>query len=321
MAYKMLIIGRTGRGEIKGLSHMDTILDNGLDKVSSYIKESNRDEFSSGPLSIYLNEIDKIPLLTREQEVNLAKRMAGGDERAKELLIKSNLRFVVNIAKKYRNNGLPLIDLINEGNLGLIIAAERFDYTKGYHFISYAVWWIRQSILKALSEKARLIRLPLNRANELLQIEKIKREFSQRNGDNPTAIEIAELLDMKKNDVKDILNASKQYVSIESPLGTSDRDGKLSDLIEDANGHEPEEDLIMKDLKETIRKTLETLTENEREVIKYRFGLEGVRPMSLKELGKMFGLTKERIRQIEKKAIKRLKHPSRRHRLEDFVSG
>jgi RNA polymerase primary sigma factor len=297
------------------------MLDNGLDKVSSYIKESNRDEFSSGPLSIYLNEIDKIPLLTREQEVNLAKRMTGGDMRAKELLIKSNLRFVVNIAKKYRNNGLPLIDLINEGNLGLIIAAERFDYTKGYHFISYAVWWIRQSILKALSEKARLIRLPLNRANELLQIEKIKREFSQRSGDNPTAVEIAELLDMKKNDVKDILNASKQYVSIESPLGTSDRDGKLSDLIEDANGREPEQDLIMKDLKETIRKTLETLSENEREVVKYRFGREGVRPMSLKELGKMFGLTKERIRQIEKKAIKRLKHPSRRHRLEDFVNG
>jgi len=300
---------------------MDTMLDNGLDKVSSYIKESNRDEFSSGPLSIYLNEIDKIPLLTREQEVNLAKRMAAGDLRAKELLIKSNLRFVVNIAKKYRNNGLPLIDLINEGNLGLIIAAERFDYTKGYHFISYAVWWIRQSILKALSEKARLIRLPLNRANELLQIEKVKREFSQRNGDNPSAVEIAELLDMKKNDVKDILNASKQYVSIESPLGSSDRDGKLSDLLEDANGREPEQDLIQKDLKDTIRKTLETLSENEREVIKYRFGLEGVRPMSLKELGKMFGLTKERIRQIEKKAIKRLKHPSRRHRLEDYVSG
>jgi RNA polymerase primary sigma factor len=297
------------------------MLDNGLDKVSAYIKESNRDEFSSGPLSIYLNEIDKIPLLTREQEVNLAKRMTAGDGLAKEHLIKSNLRFVVNIAKKYRNNGLPLIDLINEGNLGLIIAAERFDYTKGYHFISYAVWWIRQSILKALSEKARLIRLPLNRANELLQIEKIKREFSQRNGDNPTAVEIAEALDMKKNDVKDILNASKQYVSIESPLGTSDRDGKLSDLIEDANGREPEQDIIVKDLKDTIRKTLETLSENEREVIKYRFGLEGVRPMSLKELGKMFGLTKERIRQIEKKAIKRLKHPSRRHRLEDFVNG
>jgi RNA polymerase primary sigma factor len=300
---------------------METMLDNGLDKVSSYIKESNRDEFSSGPLSIYLNEIDKIPLLTRKQEDNLAKRMAGGDMRAKELLIKSNLRFVVNIAKKYRNNGLPLIDLINEGNLGLIIAAERFDYTKGYHFISYAVWWIRQSILKALSEKARLIRLPLNRANELLQIEKVKREFSQRNGDNPSAVEIADLLDMKKNDVKDILNASKQYVSIESPLGSSDRDGKLSDLIEDANGREPEQDLIVKDLKDTIRKTLETLSENEREVIKYRFGLEGVRPMSLKELGKMFGLTKERIRQIEKKAIKRLKHPSRRHRLEDFVNS
>jgi len=189
---------------------MEVMLDNGLEKVSSYIKESSRDEFSSGPLSIYLNEIDKIPLLTREQEVSLAKRMAGGDMKAKEQLIKSNLRFVVNIAKKYRNNGLPLIDLINEGNLGLIIAAERFDYTKGYHFISYAVWWIRQSILKALSEKARLIRLPLNRANELLQIEKIKREFSQKNGDNPTAVEIAEILDMKKNDVKDILNASKQ---------------------------------------------------------------------------------------------------------------
>lgn len=290
-------------------------------KVKDFIKEDSRDEFSSGPLSIYLNEIDKIPLLTREEEVSLAKRMAGGDLLAKEKLIKSNLRFVVNIAKKYRNNGLPLIDLINEGNLGLIIAAERFDYTKGYHFISYAVWWIRQSILKALSEKARLIRLPLNRANELLQIEKAKRELSQKNGDTPTPIEIAKVLDMKKNDVKDILNASRQYVSIESPLGSSDRDGKLSDLIEDANGQEPEEDLLTKDLKETIRKTLDTLTENEREVIKYRFGLEGVRPMSLKELGKMFGLTKERIRQIEKKAIKRLRHPSRSQKLKEFIES
>lgn len=302
------------------------------EKVSNYIKDPAKDEFSSGPLSIYLNEIDKIPLLTREEEVYLAKTMFDGNrsdvakekaaaEVCKEKLIRSNLRFVVNIAKKYRNNGLPLIDLINEGNLGLIIAADRFDYRKGYHFISYAVWWIRQSILKALSEKARLIRLPLNRANELLQIEKAKRELSQKNGDSPTAVEIAAVLSMKKNDVKDILNASRQYVSIESPLGTSDRDGKLSDLIEDANGHEPEDDLLTRDLKDTIRKTLMTLSENEREVIKYRFGLEGVKPMSLKELGKMFGLTKERIRQIEKKAIKRLKHPSRSHKLEDFVKS
>lgn len=302
------------------------------EKVSNYIKDPAKDEFSSGPLSIYLNEIDKIPLLTREEEVYLAKTMFDGNrsdntrekaaaEVSKEKLIRSNLRFVVNIAKKYRNNGLPLIDLINEGNLGLIIAADRFDYRKGYHFISYAVWWIRQSILKALSEKARLIRLPLNRANELLQIEKAKRELSQKNGDSPTAVEIAAVLSMKKNDVKDILNASRQYVSIESPLGTSDRDGKLSDLIEDANGHEPEDDLLTRDLKDTIRKTLMTLSENEREVIKYRFGLEGVKPMSLKELGKMFGLTKERIRQIEKKAIKRLKHPSRSHKLEDFVKS
>jgi len=301
-----------------------------VEKVSNYIKDPVKDEFSSGPLSIYLGEIDKINLLTREEEVRLATDMFEGNrsedrkqqllaEFSKMKLIRSNLRFVVNIAKKYRNNGLPLIDLINEGNLGLIIAADRFDYRKGYHFISYAVWWIRQSILKALSEKARLIRLPLNRANELLQIEKAKRALSQKNGDNPTAVEIAEALSMKKNDVKDILNASRQYVSIESPLGTSDRDGKLSDLIEDTNGHEPEDDLLTRDLKDTIRRTLMTLSENEREVIKYRFGLEGVKPMSLKELGKMFGLTKERIRQIEKKAIKRLKHPSRRHKLEDFV--
>ncbi len=290
-------------------------------KVSSYIGESVKDDFSNGSLSIYLSEIDKIPLLKRAEEVSLAMAMAEGDVKAKEKLIQSNLRFVVNIAKKYRNNGLPLIDLINEGNLGLIVAAERFDYKKGYHFISYAVWWIRQSILKALSEKARLIRLPLNRANELLQIEKAKRSLLQKNGDTPTAQEIAKMLDMKKNDVKDILNASRQYVSIEAPLGTSDRDGKLADLIEDSNGQEPQDELLHMDLKLTIRETLKTLTENEREVIKYRFGLEGERPMSLKELGAQFNLTKERIRQIEKKAIKRLKHPSRRHKLEDFVKN
>ena len=270
-------------------------------------------------LSVYLREINKIPLLTREEEVELAKRAKSGDKDAKEKLIKANLRFVVNVAKKYQNQGLSLSDLISEGNLGLITAVDKFDVDKGYHFISYAVWWIKQSILKAICEKSRMIRLPLNRANELLQIEKVKREIGSNKDGEADIEEIADFLDMDKNRINDLINASRDFVSLETPL-SSDKDANtISDLMEDTKGADPEKILINKTLQDSIEDVLSTLTEKESAVIRYRFGLNGEKPHSLKEIGDKYNLTKERIRQIEKKAISRLRHPSRSSKLESYI--
>ncbi len=270
-------------------------------------------------LSVYLREINKIPLLTREEEVALARRAKDGCQDAKDKLIQANLRFVVNVAKKYQNQGLTLSDLISEGNLGLITAVDKFDVEKGYHFISYAVWWIKQSILKAICEKSRMIRLPLNRANELLQIEKVKREIGSNKDGEADIEEIADFLDMDKSRINDLINASKEFVSLETPL-SSDKDANtISDLMEDTKGADPEEVLIDRTLQESIEDVLATLTEKESNVIKYRFGLNGERPHSLKEIGDKYNLTKERIRQIEKKAISRLRHPSRSQKLKSYV--
>ena len=270
-------------------------------------------------LSVYLREINKIPLLTRDEEVELAKNAKDGDKVAKEKLIKANLRFVVNVAKKYQNQGLSLSDLISEGNLGLITAVDKFDVDKGYHFISYAVWWIKQSILKAICEKSRMIRLPLNRANELLQIEKVKREIGSNKDGEADIEEIADFLDMDKNRINDLINASRDFVSLETPL-SSDKDANtISDLMEDTKGADPEKILINKTLQDSIEDVLSTLTEKESAVIRYRFGLNGEKPHSLKEIGDKYNLTKERIRQIEKKAISRLRHPSRSSKLESYI--
>jgi len=270
-------------------------------------------------LSVYLREINKIPLLTREEEVTLARSARDGSQDAKDKLIQANLRFVVNVAKKYQNQGLTLSDLISEGNLGLITAVDKFDVDKGYHFISYAVWWIKQSILKAICEKSRMIRLPLNRANELLQIEKVKREIGSNKDGEADIEEIADFLDMDKSRINDLINASKEFVSLETPL-SSDKDANtISDLMEDTKGADPEEVLINRTLQESIEEVLSTLTEKESNVIKYRFGLNGERPHSLKEIGDKYNLTKERIRQIEKKAISRLRHPSRSQKLKSYV--
>lgn len=270
-------------------------------------------------LSVYLREINKIPLLTRKEEVELARRAKIGDPEAKDRLIKANLRFVVNVAKKYQNQGLTLSDLISEGNLGLITAVDKFDVDKGYHFISYAVWWIKQSILKAICEKSRMIRLPLNRANELLQIEKVKREIGSNKDGEADIEEIADFLDMDKSRINDLINASKEFVSLETPL-SSDKDANtISDLMEDTKGADPERIIIDSTLQDSIKHVLSTLTEKEANVIKYRFGLNGERPHSLKEIGDKYNLTKERIRQIEKKAISRLRHPTRSQKLQSYI--
>ncbi|MFH2113601.1 MAG: RNA polymerase sigma factor RpoD/SigA [Spirochaetota bacterium] len=271
-------------------------------------------------LSIYLKEINRIPLLTREEEDLHARAAAKGDKHAREMLVKSNLRFVVNVAKRYQNQGLPLSDLISEGNIGLINAIERYDVDKGYHFISYAVWWIRQAILKAVCEKSRMIRLPLNRANELVQIEKARRYVGAGKSEDGEIAEIARMLDMEASHVADLVNVSRDLVSLESPV-FDDRDSSvLGDFIENDKYQSPDEHVLELSLKEDINTVLETLSEKEREVVQYRFGLNGRRAMSLKEIGDRFKLTKERIRQIEKNALKRLSVPGRSDRLASYVA-
>jgi len=271
-------------------------------------------------LSIYLKEINKVPLLTREEEQNYARRAADGEAIAKNKLIQANLRFVVNVAKKYQNQGLPLADLISEGNIGLMNAIERFDVSKGYHFISYAVWWIRQAILKAICEKSRMIRLPLNRANELVQIEKMRKELQSGSKGDPEIHDIAKALDMKEDHVADLINISRDMVSLDTPIYDEKDSSILSDFVEDKGQKAPEESVIDRSLQEDINTVLNTLSGKEADIIQYRFGLNGKRPMSLKEIGNRYKLTKERIRQIEKKALKRLQHPSRSHTLRSYLA-
>jgi len=271
-------------------------------------------------ISIYLKEINKIPLLTREEEDMYARRAADGDKEAKDMLVKANLRFVVNVAKKYQNQGIPLEDLINEGNIGLMNAIERFDVDKGFHFISYAVWWIRQAILKAISEKARMIRLPLNRANELVQIDKARKEIMGHKGEDPEIEEIASMTNMDADHVASLINISQDLVSLETPVYADKGTSELGDFLEDRDYHVPEHLAMDNSLKEDINKVLNTLSEKEADIIQYRYGLNGKTPLSLKDIGDKYNLTKERIRQIEKKAIKRLQHPSRSAHLEAYTA-
>jgi RNA polymerase primary sigma factor len=271
-------------------------------------------------LSIYLKEINKIPLLTREEENKYARKAAKGDQEAKEKLVNANLRFVVNVAKKYQNQGLPLADLINEGNIGLMNAIGRFDVDKGYHFISYAVWWIRQAILKAICEKSRMIRLPLNRANELVQIEKAKKQLQSEHGEEPEVTDIAKAVSMDPDHVADLMNISRDLVSLETPVYSEKDSSSLGDFIEDDGYTHPEDMIMSKSLVDDINDILKTLTEKESDIIERRFGLNGKSPLSLKEIGDRYDLTKERIRQIEKKAIKRLQHPSRSQYLEAYTA-
>jgi len=279
---------------------------------ASYLEDEN-------VLSIYLKEINKIPLLTRGEEDKYARLAAQGNKHAKEKLIRANLRFVVNVAKKYQNQGFPLTDLISEGNIGLMNAIERFDVDRGYHFISYAVWWIRQAILKAICEKSRMIRLPLNRANELVQIEKARKALQIESGIEPEVTDIAKILDMDKNHVSNLINISRDLISLEAPVNQDKDSSIVGDFIENDNYISPDDEVIEKSLKEDINNILNTLTEKESEILQYRFGLNGRRPMSLKEIGDKYRLTKERIRQIEKKALRRLQHPVRSQHLRSYV--
>lgn len=272
-------------------------------------------------LSMYLKDINKIPLLSREEEVELATKAAQGDKAAKDKIVQANLRFVVNVAKKYQNHGLDLVDLISEGNIGLLTAIERFDVTKGYHFISYAVWWIRQSILKAICEKSRMIRLPLNRANELVQIEQARKSVATDRGEEEEMTQVAQMLGMTAQHVRDLINISRDMVSLDVPIGGSeDSLVSIGDNTEDERYQSPEDAAMESVMYDELEQVLATLSRKEALVLRYRFGLNGAKSMSLKEVGDKFNLTKERIRQIEKKAIKRLQAPARKARLEAFVA-
>ncbi|MCI6891991.1 MAG: RNA polymerase sigma factor RpoD/SigA [Treponema sp.] len=272
-------------------------------------------------LAMYLKDINKIPMISHEEEIELAKKAQAGDAVAKNKLVNSNLRFVVNVAKKYQNHGLDLTDLISEGNIGLLTAVEKFDVSKGYHFISYAVWWIRQSILKAICEKSRAIRLPLNRANELVQIEHAKKVIGSKKSERQEFEEIAAMLNMDAGHVRDMVNISRDIVSLDAEINDGgDGHTKLADFYEDESYERPEEKAITEAMHDDINKVVDTLRPNEAKVIRMRYGLNGLKPMSLKEVGQECDLTKERIRQIEKHAIVRLQHPTRARKLEAYVA-
>jgi RNA polymerase primary sigma factor len=276
---------------------------------------TNRDTLS---LDKYLHEIGKVELLSAEKEVELAKRIKVGDREAFETLIKANLRFVVSVSKQYQNQGLSLPDLINEGNLGLIKAAERFDETRGFKFISYAVWWIRQSILQALAEQARIVRLPLNKIGSINKINKAFNKLEQQFQREPTAEEIAELMDIKSELIEDSMNFSNVHISMDAPL--RDEEGNtMYDVMLNEDSPLPDEQLIDNSLRLEVERSLATLGEREAEILRYYFGLKGYQQHTLEEIGDEFGLTRERVRQIKEKAIKKLKNQYRNRLLKTYL--
>ena len=269
-------------------------------------------------LDKYLQEIGKVDLITADEEVELAQRIKAGDQIALEKLTKANLRFVVSVAKQYQNQGLTLPDLINEGNLGLIKAAQRFDETRGFKFISYAIWWIRQSILQALAEQSRIVRLPLNKIGSINKINKTYAFLEQSHERPPSAEEIAKELDMTINDVKESMKNSGRHVSMDAPL-VEGEDSNLYDVLRSGESPNPDRDLLHESLRTEIERALETLTPREADVIRLYFGLGNQHPMTLEEIGETFDLTRERVRQIKEKAIRRLKHTSRSKILKTYL--
>ncbi|MCE2711352.1 MAG: sigma-70 family RNA polymerase sigma factor [Cryomorphaceae bacterium] len=271
-------------------------------------------------LDKYLQEIGRVDLITADEEVELARRIREGDRRALERLTKANLRFVVSVSKQYQNQGLALPDLINEGNLGLIKAAERFDETRGFKFISYAVWWIRQSILQALAEQARIVRLPLNKIGTINKINKAFSELEQKFERPPSAEELAEFLQCTPEDVKQSLANNGRHVSMDAPLVEGDESSSsMYDVLPNDSLPGPEKELVSESLRKDIDRSLSTLTSREGDVVRLYYGLNGKHPMTLEEIGERFDLTRERVRQIKEKAIRRLKHTSRSRMLQSYL--
>jgi RNA polymerase primary sigma factor len=273
----------------------------------------------SPSLDKYLHEIGKVQLITAEEEVALAKKIRQGDQKALGELINANLRFVVSVAKQYQNQGLSLPDLINEGNLGLIKAAQRFDETRGFKFISYAVWWIRQSILQALAEQARIVRLPLNKIGSVNKVNNTFARLEQEFQREPTPEEIGDILEMAPKDVKEALKVSNRHISMDAPL-KPDEENTLYDVLLASDSVSPDAELLDNSLKKEIERSLSTLSSREADIIKLYYGLNGEPPYSLEEIGKLFNLTRERVRQIKEKAIKRLKHTYRSRILKNFIN-
>ena len=270
------------------------------------------------PVRMYLKEIGKVPLLTAEEEIELAKRMEEGDEEAKKRLSEANLRLVVSIAKRYVGRGMLFLDLIQEGNLGLIKAVEKFDYSKGYKFSTYATWWIRQAITRAIADQARTIRIPVHMVETINKLVRVSRQLLQQLGREPSPEEIAVEMNMPVERVREILKISQEPVSLETPIG-EEEDSHLGDFIQDDNVPVPAEAAAFTLLKEQLRDVLSTLTEREQKVLRLRFGLDDGRARTLEEVGKEFNVTRERIRQIEAKALRKLRHPSRSRKLKDFL--
>lgn len=270
------------------------------------------------PVKVYLKEIGRVPLLTPEEEVELAERMAKGDPAARKRLSEANLRLVVSIAKRYVGRGMQFLDLIQEGNLGLIKAVEKFDHTKGFKFSTYATWWIRQAITRAIADQARTIRIPVHMVETINKLIRIQRQLLQDLGREPTPEEIGAEMDMPTEKVREILKIAQEPVSLETPIGEED-DSHLGDFIEDQDATSPEDHASYELLKEQLESVLDTLTDREENVLRLRFGLDDGRTRTLEEVGKVFGVTRERIRQIEAKALRKLRHPSRSKQLKDFL--
>lgn len=270
------------------------------------------------PVRMYLKEIGRVDLLSAEEEVSLAKRIEEGDEEAKRRLAEANLRLVVSIAKRYVGRGMLFLDLIQEGNMGLIKAVEKFDYQKGYKFSTYATWWIRQAITRAIADQARTIRIPVHMVETINKLIRVQRQLLQDLGREPSPEEIAEDMDLTPEKVREILKIAQEPVSLETPIGEED-DSHLGDFIEDHEATSPSEHAAYELLKEQLEDVLDTLTDREENVLRLRFGLDDGRTRTLEEVGKVFGVTRERIRQIEAKALRKLRHPSRSKRLKDFL--
>ena len=286
-----------------------------LDKIDLSVPEGVSIE---DPVRMYLKEIGKVPLLSAEEEIELAKRMEQGDENAKKRLAEANLRLVVSIAKRYVGRGMLFLDLIQEGNLGLIKAVEKFDYRKGYKFSTYATWWIRQAITRAIADQARTIRIPVHMVETINKLIRVSRQLLQELGREPTPEEIAKEMDMSVERVREILKISQEPVSLETPIG-EEEDSHLGDFIQDDNVPVPADAAAFTLLKEQLVEVLSTLTDREQKVLRLRFGLDDGRARTLEEVGKEFNVTRERIRQIEAKALRKLRHPSRSRKLKDYL--
>lgn len=270
-------------------------------------------------LDMYLQDIGKVELITADEEVVLAQKIKAGDQRALDKLVKANLRFVVSVSKQYQNQGLSLPDLINEGNLGLIKAAQRFDETRGFKFISYAVWWIRQSILQALAEQSRIVRLPLNKIGSINKINKTYAVLEQLLEREPSAEELAEALDLMPEDIRDTMKNQSRHMSMDAPLAIGEEGGSMYEVLENIHASSPDNELMNESLRKEIERALTTLTAREADVVKLYFGLSGGHSHSLEEIGEKFDLTRERVRQIKEKAVRRLKHTSRSKVLRGYL--